>query len=62
MSEIQRFVTHCEEDEEGNLVLAFPDDLLDLMGWGEGTDVEISTLGDSIIIRSLSEIQNESHP
>jgi bifunctional DNA-binding transcriptional regulator/antitoxin component of YhaV-PrlF toxin-antitoxin module len=38
----------CEEDEEGNLVIPFPDELLDALGWGEGDELEVQVLADSI--------------
>jgi len=48
-----KFITHCEEDEDGNLTLLFPDELLDAMGWGEGTTLDIDVLGDRIILREV---------
>lgn len=35
-----KFITTCEEDEDGNLILSFPEELLDALGWTEGTDLE----------------------
>jgi len=48
-----KFITTCEEDEDGNLTLLFPDELLDAMGWGEGTTLDIDGLGDRIILREV---------
>jgi bifunctional DNA-binding transcriptional regulator/antitoxin component of YhaV-PrlF toxin-antitoxin module len=48
-----KFITTCEEDENGDLVLAFPEELLDAMGWGDGTFLDIDVLGDRIIIREV---------
>jgi hypothetical protein len=48
-----KFITHCEEDEDGNLVLNFPEELLDAMGWGDGTTLDIDILGDRIILREV---------
>ena len=46
-----KFATTCEEDEEGNLVLLFPDDLLETMGWHEGTVLDINVIAGQISIR-----------
>ena len=52
-SDSPKFITHCEEDEDGNLVLNFPEELLDAMGWGDGTFLDIDVLGDRLIIREV---------
>jgi len=52
-SDNPKFITHCEEDEDGNLVLTFPDELLEAMGWKEGTYLDIDAVGDRIIIREV---------
>jgi hypothetical protein len=54
MTDTPSFVTTCTEDEEGNLILNFPDELLESMGWGEGTDLDISVVGDRIVLREVS--------
>ncbi len=48
-----KFITTCEEDENGDLVLSFPEELLEAMGWGDGTTLDIDVLGDRIIIREV---------
>lgn len=55
-SEIDRtsYLTTCEEDEEGNLILSFPDELLEAMGWGEGTLLDISAEEGQIVLRHVS--------
>ena len=52
-AESPKFITQCEEDEEGNLVLNFPDELLEAMGWGEGTVLDIDVIGDRIVLREV---------
>lgn len=47
------FITECSEDEEGNLVLEFPDELLEAMGWGEGTELDIRVIGDRIVLQQV---------
>jgi hypothetical protein len=48
-----KFITTCEEDEEGNLVLNFPDELLEAMGWKEGTTLDIDVLNDRLVLREV---------
>jgi hypothetical protein len=47
------FTTTCHEDEDKNLLFELPDELLDLVGWSEGDDLEITAIGDSIRIRRV---------
>lgn len=49
------FITTCSEDEEGNLLLEFPDELLEAMGWGDQTVLDISVVGDRIVLREVWE-------
>jgi bifunctional DNA-binding transcriptional regulator/antitoxin component of YhaV-PrlF toxin-antitoxin module len=49
------FITECSEDEEGNLILNFPDELLEAMGWGEGTVLDISVIGERIVLQEVRE-------
>jgi hypothetical protein len=49
------FITECSEDEEGNLILNFPDELLDAMGWTEGTVLDISVIGNRIVLQEVRE-------
>jgi hypothetical protein len=59
MTESPKFVTTCEEDEDGNLILPFPEELLDAMGWGEGTTLDLDILGDRLIIREVVAVTDE---
>lgn len=54
MLETASYVTKCSEDEEGNLVLEFPDGLLEMVGWKSGDVLDISTVGEQIVLRKLS--------
>jgi antitoxin component of MazEF toxin-antitoxin module len=47
------FITTCSEDEDGNLLLEFPDELLQAMGWSEGTVLDISVVGERIILTEV---------
>jgi antitoxin component of MazEF toxin-antitoxin module len=47
------FITECSEDEEGNLIINFPDELLDAMGWSEGTNLDISVIGNRLVLTEV---------
>jgi hypothetical protein len=49
------FLTQCSEDEDGNLILDFPDELLEAMGWQEGTVLDISVVGDRLVLKEVNE-------
>ena len=49
------FITECSEDEEGNLVINFPEELLEAMGWGEDTVLDISVIGDRLVLQEVRE-------
>ena len=44
----------CEEDDEGNIVLTFPDELLDALEWGEGDELDVQIVGDGIVFRKVA--------
>jgi hypothetical protein len=52
-AEYPKFITTCEEDEDGNLILPFPEELLEAMGWHEGTVLDLDVLGNRLIIREV---------
>jgi len=54
MTDYPKFITTCEEDDDGNLILPFPEDLLDAMGWTEGTVLDLDVIGDRLVIREVS--------
>lgn len=49
-----KFITTCEEDEDGSLVLTFPDELLEALGWSEGTDLEFDLSFGRLLIREYT--------
>jgi bifunctional DNA-binding transcriptional regulator/antitoxin component of YhaV-PrlF toxin-antitoxin module len=49
-----KFITTCEEDEDGNLILSFPDELLEALGWAEGTDLEFDISFGKLIVREYT--------
>jgi bifunctional DNA-binding transcriptional regulator/antitoxin component of YhaV-PrlF toxin-antitoxin module len=53
MTQTPSFVTTCTEDEDGNVILDFPEELLETMGWGEGTVLDITALPGRIMLRKI---------
>ena len=53
MTQTPSFVTTCTEDEEGNVILDIPEELLEAMGWGEGTLLDIEALPNTIVLREV---------
>jgi antitoxin component of MazEF toxin-antitoxin module len=53
MTESPKFITTCDEDEDGNLILPFPEELLEALGWTEGTTLDFDLIGDRLIIRKV---------
>jgi hypothetical protein len=47
------FITVCEEDENGNLILEIPDLLLEAQGWKEGTVLDITAEFGTILLREV---------
>ena len=54
-TDFPKFITTCDEDEDGNLILPFPEELLEALGWGEGTTLDFDVIGDRLIIREVTE-------
>ena len=52
-ADFPKFITTCEEDEDGNLILNFPDELLEALGWAEGTDLEFDISFGQLIVREV---------
>ena len=61
MNEYPKFVTTCEEDEDGNLALNFPEELLEAMGWGDGTVLDFDVVGDRLIIREVVAVDGDQN-
>ena len=49
-----KFITTCEETEDGDLAITFPDELLEALGWSEGTDLEFDISFGKLIIREYT--------
>ena len=55
LSDKHSYTSTCTEDEDGNVILDFPEELLDAMGWGEGTLLEIEAVADRILLRAVQQ-------
>lgn len=55
LTDSPKFITTCNEDEDGNLILNFPDELLDAMGWQEGTVLDIDVIAGRLVIREVTQ-------
>jgi hypothetical protein len=53
MNDAPSFVTTCSEDEDGNLLFEIPEELLEAMGWSEGTELSIEALPGTIVLREV---------
>ena len=53
MQDPNTFTTVVHETENGDLVLEFPDEILEAVGWGEGTELEFTSVGNSIRITKV---------
>lgn len=49
------FQIETEEDEEGNLILPFPEELLDALGWKGGDVLEVYTVCEQIVFRKVGD-------
>ena len=53
-------VTQLTEDENGNLALEFPDEIIEAMDWKEGDTLAIEVFAGRIIFRKLSEDEHRA--
>jgi bifunctional DNA-binding transcriptional regulator/antitoxin component of YhaV-PrlF toxin-antitoxin module len=51
----KKFMLNVKEDENGDLYLTFPDEVIDSLGWQEGDVVEYVIDEDSFIIKKIEE-------
>ncbi len=50
-----QIITQLTEDENGNLALEFPDEIIQAVDWNEGDTLGIEVFAGRIIFRKLSE-------
>jgi bifunctional DNA-binding transcriptional regulator/antitoxin component of YhaV-PrlF toxin-antitoxin module len=53
-SETPTYTTFVQETENGDIVLEFPDEILDTVGWREGDTLEFASVGNSIRITKVA--------
>ena len=61
MSEYPKFITTCEETDDGNLAIPFPEELLEALGWAEGTTLDFDIVGDRLIIREVVAVDGDQN-
>ena len=49
------FSVQCESDEYGNLILPFPDELLEALGWEAGDNLEIDAMYNRVSIKRVED-------
>jgi len=52
------YITVCEEDENGSLILEIPDQILEAQGWKEGTVLDITAENGTILLREIPPSEN----
>ena len=50
---MRSYVTTFAEDEDGNPILEIPDELLEVMDWKEGDELEFIPIGNSLRISKV---------
>ena len=45
------YTSTCSEDEDGSIIFDIPEELLDAMGWKEGTELTVEACNGAIILR-----------
>jgi antitoxin component of MazEF toxin-antitoxin module len=45
------YTSTCSEDEDGSIIFDIPEELLDAMGWKEGTEITVEAFAGAIILR-----------
>lgn len=46
-----KYIEKIEEDNEGNLIIKIPDELLEELGWKEGDELEVIVEDGYLILR-----------
>lgn len=45
------YTSTCTEDEDGSIIFDIPEELLDALGWKEGTELKVEAFAGAIILR-----------
>ena len=54
-NEFPQFITQCKEDENGDLAFEIPQELLEALDWNEETVIDISVIGERIVLREVKQ-------
>jgi bifunctional DNA-binding transcriptional regulator/antitoxin component of YhaV-PrlF toxin-antitoxin module len=49
------YILEIQEDEDGELFLVFPEEIIEELGWKEGDILEWNLKGDGVILSKLNE-------
>jgi bifunctional DNA-binding transcriptional regulator/antitoxin component of YhaV-PrlF toxin-antitoxin module len=49
------YILEVQEDENGDLFITFPDDVIEELGWQEGDILEWNLKGDGIVLSKLND-------
>jgi antitoxin component of MazEF toxin-antitoxin module len=61
-NEFPQFITQCKEDENGDLAFEIPQELLEALDWNEETVIDISVIGERIVLREVKQSDPEETP
>ena len=50
------YILEVQEDENGDLFITFPDEVIEELGWEEGDILEWNLKGDGIVLSKLNDI------
>ena len=57
MTSTPSHISTCTEDEDGSIIFDIPEELLDALGWKEGTELTIEAFAGAIILRECTKPQ-----
>ena len=51
MTSTPAHISTCTEDEDGSIIFDIPEELLDTLGWKEGTELTVEAFAGAIVLR-----------
>ena len=51
MTSTPAHISTCTEDEDGSITFDLPEELLDALGWKEGTELTVEAFAGAIVLR-----------
>ena len=49
----------CTEDEDGSIIFDVPEELIDALGWKEGTELTVEAFAGAIILRECPQPETD---